>query len=174
MPTSLRPWVSSVLPTDAPPASILVDRQLIAPLWGARNASGYRCVYPHKWGYRAVVKWGGNEANGGRLRHWPICHLPSQAAEMVARWLKLRLGPRWAELVRSHKRNIWRLYAPFRAHFSEKREGWTLRVWVEGRPEEVAAGNHHRIFKTWAEAADYVPEWMQEKHGEGWWDKFWR
>lgn len=173
----LRPWVTAsvpLLPQGAIP-SILVDRALIAPLAGSRNQSGYRCVYPHKWGFRAVVKWGGNEANGGRLRHWPTTHLASQAAEMVARWLKLRLGPRWAELIRAHKRNLWRMHAPFTAWHSRRKRGWHVAVWVEGQREGVCdEGWKLRTFPTWSAAADFVPEYMQAAHGADWWHLFWR
>lgn len=163
-------WVEQTPPVT----SILTDRALIAPLAGARNLSGYRSVYPHKWGYRAVIKWGGDETNGGRLRHWPTVHMPSQAAMMLAQWLRLRLGPRWAELVRTHKRNLWRKHAPFRARYSDRLEGWILTVWVAGHAEEVGTETRHKVFRSWADAADYVPEWMQARHGNDWWGQLWR
>jgi hypothetical protein len=175
----VQPWVSAVAP--AAPASILVDRSLVAPLAGAKNYTGYRCVYPHKSGYRGVVKWGGGErrengvrVGGGRLRHWPVVPLASQAAEMVARWLRLRLGPRWAELLARHKRNLWRRHAPFRAWYSQKRGTWLLAVWASGRREEVLAGCRHREFRTWSDAADFVPEYMAAAHGPDWWPLLWR
>lgn len=179
-------WLAECPPPDSP--GLVADESLVGPLRNTRNASGFRLVYPHKWGYRAVVKWGGNErrvagrrVGGGRLRHWPTVAHPQQAAAMVARWLKLRLGPRWAELVRVRRPRLWRKYAPFEASYVPgcRRKGlaggWRLAVWVAGRREGVCGQDFKRlVYDSWSAAADAVPGVMARAHGPDWWGLLWR
>lgn len=179
---------STPVPLDCPPApeTIALDlgsRLLIAPLQGSRNTSGYRGVYPHKNGWRCVVKWGGCERRvngkrigGGRLLHGPVVSQPHQAAVQLALWLRARLGPRWAELYRAHPRHLWRLYAPFKCFQSKRNPNrWHLGVWVQGVWEEVRDRHGALLaFGSWTEAADFVPVYMREKHGSDWWGKLWR
>lgn len=130
-------------------------------------ATGFRGVYPHKGGYRGVVKFGGH-----LVRVCPTLDLPSQAASAVAEWFADRLGLFWADLVKRHRRHIWR-YAPWRASFDAAVGGWVLTVWEWGMPVEVTylgrggkrLKSRPRAFASWREAADHVPAWMRARWG---------
>lgn len=149
---------------------IRTDAALIEPLREVRRtreASGFRGVYAHKGGWRGVVKFGGE-----LIRVCPTLNLPSQAAEEVARWFRERLGWLWADLLRAHRRHIWR-YAPWKASYDDALGGWTLTVWEWDYPVEVTHMNARgkrlksrpKVFGSWREAADYVGVWMRRRWG---------
>lgn len=153
---------------------ISTDSALIKPLrvpCRTDAATGYRGVYPHKNGYRGVVKFGGQ-----LVRVCPVLYLPSQAAERVARWFAERLGLHWAKLIEQHRRHIWR-YAPWKVTRERTPDGrfagYGLTVWEWGMEVEVThlgrrgkrLKSRPKLFASWREAADHVPVWMRMRWG---------
>jgi hypothetical protein len=116
--------------------SIVPDEQLIAPLRAARRhatSSGFRNVYfcgRDEYGhavYKARVKVGRvlSDLPGSRSTQ------PHVVALRVAEWYARTFGPNWQQVAKYRKCNA------FMVRYSASLGGYTVRVWVLGRPEEV-------------------------------------
>jgi hypothetical protein len=148
-------------------------RELVEPLRHVQwrkidGAEVYRGVYRHRDEYRARVRFFGKLVTVANRR------TALEAAACLADWLAARLGPRWGEIVRAHKKHLWS-HAPWRVRHSDAHGGWVACVWVcGGREECVRLRRSYRrwrrtgelmVWRTREEAAAGVFAWLDRAYG---------
>jgi len=157
-------------PTNVPPA-------LIAPLVSVgpdASESEYRGVYKYpKGGWVARVRVPSLTPGRAPLRNISgVVQLPTQAAFILAKWYEDRYGPDWPRVVLLRgQKGKWA--TPWRAWFSESRDGWLLCVWERGRRVEVTRltrdgqlTDELKVFDSRDAAILYLPDWCRRRYGD--------
>jgi hypothetical protein len=159
-----------VVPAYVPPSAI-------APLVEVgpnASESEYRGVYKYpKGGWVARVRIPSLTPGRAPLRNISgVVQYPTHAAYILARWYEDRYGADWPRVVRLRgEKGKWA--TPWRAWFSQSRNGWLMCVWERGTRVEVtrltATGNltsDLKVFRSRDDAIRYLPAWAKRRYGD--------